>query len=246
MDTAIDKALVILESLETGRGNRSLASIAAATGLPKSTVHRILAILERRAYVQQDAFKDYSLGPKIIALGAFAGERSPLVSAAGPLLDRLVRDWGETVHLGILVEDSLLYVDRREPQDIAVRLVAAPSPLSQPHASAGGKVLLAFGDERLLDTVIAGGLTRYTAATIVDPDRLKAELARVRESGYATSEQERNEGVRAVAVPVRNRSGAVVATISAAGPTQRMTDEKLHSLRVALAQAAATLSPALR
>jgi IclR family acetate operon transcriptional repressor len=246
MDTAIDKALIILESLETGRGSSSLAAIAAGTGLPKPTVHRILTILERRGFVQQLESKEYSFGPKIIALGAFAGSKDPMLTVARPVLDRLVRACGETVHLGVLHEAQLLYLDRREPEDAAVRLATLPSPLTSLHASACGKVLLAFGDEALRASVLGTELVRYTAHTIADPDELRDELTRIAERGYAVSEQERNEGVRAVAVPVRNRAGTVVAGLSAAGPVQRMTDDKLEELRELLAAAAAELPVGVR
>ncbi|HEY0484769.1 MAG TPA: IclR family transcriptional regulator [Mycobacteriales bacterium] len=246
MDTAIDKALLVLEALETGRGSSSLAAIAAGTGLPKPTVHRILAILERRGFVQQLASREYSFGPKIIALGGFAGSKDPMLTVARPVLDRLVVACGETVHLGVLHESQLLYLERREPEDAAVRLATLPSPLGALHASACGKVLLAFGDEALLRTVLATELVRYTPHTIADPDDLREELHRIAEQGYALSEQERNEGVRAVAVPVRNRAGTVVAGLSAAGPVQRMSDEKVAELRVQLGRAAGELAVGVR
>jgi DNA-binding IclR family transcriptional regulator len=245
MDTAIDKALLILEALETGRGSSSLATIAAGTELPKPTVHRILAILERRGFVRQLASKEYALGPKIIALGAFAGSKDAMLTVARPVLDRLLA-CGETIHLGVLHESQLLYLDRREPEDAAVRLATMPSPLGSLHASACGKVLLSFGDEALLRSVLATELVRYTAHTIVDPDELREELRGIAEQGYAVSEQERNEGVRAVAVPVRNRAGTVVAGLSAAGPVQRMSDEKVAELRVQLGRAAEELTVGVR
>lgn len=246
MDTAIDKALIILEALETGRGTSSLGAIASSTGLAKSTVHRILSILERRGFVRQLANREYTLGPKVIALGAFAGSKDAVLTVARPVLDRLVLDCGETIHFGVLHESQLLYLDRREPRDAAVRLAAMPSPLGALHASACGKVLLAHGGEELLETVLSRGLERYTRNTIVDAERLRAELRRVVEQGYALSEEERNEGVRAVAVPVRNRAGTVVAGVSAAGPVQRMSDDKLTELRGQLTRAAEELAVGMR
>ncbi|QOC93405.1 IclR family transcriptional regulator [Micromonospora craniellae] len=245
MDTAIDKALIILESLETGRNRCSLAEIAARTGMPKPTVHRILAILERRGYVQQLSSREYTLGPKIIALGIFAGGKDAMVSAARPVLDRLVLACRETVHLGVLYQTQLLYLDRREPEDTAVRLARLPSPLTSLHASASGKVLLAFGEPDLLDQVVTAGLVGYTERTIVDVDRLRAELERIRVNGYAVSEQERYEGVRAVGVPVRHRSGAVVAALSAAGPVQRFDQARVEHVRTLLTKAADELSLSL-
>lgn len=242
MDTAIDKALAVLESLEAAGGRQSLAETTAATGLPKPTVYRILSTLERHSFVRKLPDKNYTFGARIIALGIFAASQNSLLIAARPLLDRLVGSCGETIHLGVLDGTALLYLDRREPVDTAVRLVTLPSPLTSLHASAAGKVLLAFGDDELLESVLAAGLVRYNARTIVDPDALAAELEKIREQGFAVNQEERHEGVRAVGVPVRNRVGTVVAALSAAGPIQRVNDEKLDQMHRLLAEAAAELS----
>lgn len=245
MDTAIDKALIVLGSLETVKVGRSLAEIAADTGLPKPTVHRILATLEKHGFAQQLSSGRYALGMRIAALGLFAASSSSLLSAGKPILDRLVLDCGETVHLGVLQGHSLLYIDRREPDDAAVRLAALPSPLTSLHASASGKVLLAFGDEALLADVIAAGPVRYTAHTKTDPQELIDEVTKVREAGYAINEQERHEGVRAVGVPVTKRDGTVVGALSVAGPVQRIDDARIQEFRVVLAKAADELAAGL-
>jgi DNA-binding IclR family transcriptional regulator len=245
LDTAIDKAIAVLECLEAAAGSQSLAEITATTGLPKPTVHRILSTLERHAFVRKLPDRNYAFGTRIIALGIFAASQNSLVTAARPLLDRLVVSCGETVHLGVLEGTALLYLDRREPVDAAVRLATLPSPLTSLHASAAGKVLLAYGDSELQEAVLAAGLVRYNARTIVDADVLAAELETIRARGFAVNEEERNEGVRAIGVPVRNRAGAVVAALSAAGPVQRVDDEKLHQMQGLLAAAAAELSMAV-
>ena len=244
-DTAIDKALVILSSLETVSFGRTLAEISSDTSIPKPTVHRILATLEKHGFVQQLNSGRYALGMRLAALGLFAASGSDLLSAGKPILDRLVLECGETVHLGVLQGKSLLYVDRREPDDAAVRLATLPSPLTSLHASASGKVLLAFSDNTLLKEVIAGGLVRYTSNTKVDPDELAAEVEKVRLEGFAVNEQERYEGVRAVGVPIKKRDGTLVGAMSAAGPVQRIDDAKLAQLKQLLTKAAAELAGGL-
>jgi len=244
-DTAVDKALIVLDSLEKVRSGRSLADISAETGLPKPTVHRLLSILERHGYVQQLPSGRYALGMRVIALGQFAASESTLISVGRPILDRLVTACGETVHLGILQGESLLYIDRREPEDAAVRLAALPSPLTSLHASACGKVLLAFGPDELRRAVLSKELARYTEHTVTDPARLAAAIEDVRAAGYAVNEQERHIGVRAVAVPVRSRSGEPVAAISAAGPIQRVDEGHLQRMRALLLDAAAEMALSL-
>lgn len=236
--TATEKALFVLESLETTNGIRTLADIADFTGLPKPTVHRILSTLERRGYVRQLPSREYSLGPKVIALGVFAAGKDPLLSIANPVLDKLVMVAQETLQLGVLQGTEMLYVARREPEGAAVRLAAQPAPLAALHASAGGKVLLAFGGKNLLDSVVQAGLPALGPNTITDRVALEAHLQEVRLQNFAVSREERHEGVVAVAVPVRNRRGQVAATVTAAGPLQRMTDERIADLRSQLVVAA--------
>src|SRR5690606_32775895 len=129
--------------------------------------------------------------------------------------------------------------------DVAVRLAALPSPLSSLHASASGKVLLAFAEPEFVDRVLAGPLPGHTPGTVVDAKGLRAQLDIVREPGDATNEQERLVGVRAVAVPVRRRSGEVVAALSVAGPIQRVDDAELDRLRGVLEQSAQEFSGTL-
>jgi DNA-binding IclR family transcriptional regulator len=245
MDTAVDKAFIVLSSLEKVRNGRALAEISADTGIPKPTVHRLLATMERHGYVQQYPSGRYALGMRVVALGLFAAGSSTLLSIGRPILDRLVIECGETVHLGILQGESLLYVDRREPEDAAVRLAALPSPLTSLHASASGKVLLAFGDDELFRNVVAAGLMRYTSHTITEAVGLRDEIAGIRAQGYAVNEQERFAGVRAVGVPIWHRSGSLIGAISAAGPIQRVDDRKIDELKVLLLKAAGEISQGL-
>lgn len=238
VETMVDKALRILDLLESGGGQMPLTAIAARTDLPKPTVHRLLTTLAAHGYVQRLEAGIYALGPRVIALGQFAAANNDVLTIGRPIVRQLVATCGETVHLGILQGESLLYIDRGEPQDEAVRLAALPSPLTSLHASASGKVLLAFADRSLQDHVLAAGLPSYTRHTVTDPDQLRVELEKIRQDGYAINEQERFEGVRAVSVPVRSRGGRIVAALSAAGPVQRVDEEKVIRLRDALLAAA--------
>jgi DNA-binding IclR family transcriptional regulator len=245
MDTAVDKALIVLDALERKHDGRPLADIASETGLPKPTVHRLLATLERHGYAQQLPSGRYALGMRVVALGQFAASGNTLLRVAGPILDRLVKACGETVHLGILQGESLLYIDRREPEEAAVRLAALPSPLTSLHASASGKVLLAFGSAELARKVLAADLAQYTPHTITDADRLRDELDAIRAAGYAVNEQERFIGVRAVGVPVRNSRGQIVGAVSAAAPVQRADRDRLLAMKALLAEAAEEFAASL-
>lgn len=246
MDTVVDKALRVLDVLESGNQNgRPLTEIANILQLPKSTVHRLLATLQRHGYVQRSQSGGYALGTRVIALGQFAAANNNLLTIGRPILDRLVASCAETVQLAVLQGDSLFYIDRKEPEDAAVRLAALPSPMTSLHASASGKVLLAFADEALIDKVLGSELPHYTPHTISDPEQMRGELARIRAQGYAVNEQERFVGVRAVGVPVRDAQGRAVVAISAAGPIQRVDEPKLEQMKRELLTAAADFSAVL-
>ncbi len=243
--TAVQKALTVLDVLEAGPvGGMPLSEIAATAKLPRPTAHRILAELEVRGHVKRTDAGRYALGPRLISLGHMASANSLLNQVSGPVLDRLVEECGETIHVGVLQGDVMLYVDRREPTT-AVRLATLPSPLSSLHTSACGKVLLAYADEALVERVLAEPLPTYTATTVSEPDRLRREFDAIRETGYAINNQERFTGVRAVGVPVRRRNGTVIAAISIAGPAHRITDDRVPELLDQLTRAANELTSLL-
>lgn len=243
--TAVQKALAILDVLEAGPvGGMPLSEIASTAKLPRPTAHRLLAELEVHGHVKRVDAGRYALGPRLISLGNMASANSSLNMVSGPVLDRLVEECGETIHVGVLQGDLMLYVDRREPTT-AVRLATLPSPLSSLHASACGKILLAYADEELAQRVLKKPLPTYTATTVSDPDMLRREFEAIRESGYAINNQERFTGVRAVGVPVRRRNGTVIAAISIAGPVHRITDDRIPLLRAQLGRAANELTSLL-
>lgn len=241
-DTAIDKALMILETLNGRDRGKSLSAICTETGLPKSTVHRVLAILEGRGFVDRTQSNGFIVGRKVISLGLSAAERDSLVNAARPILRELVEQTNETVQLGVLQDMQVLYVDRMEPVDSSVRLARMPALLAELHTSAMGKALLAFADPVVFDIFIARPLNRYTDQTITDRELLLLELEQIRVKSVAVAAQERYDGVTAVGSPVLDARGYAHAAISVAGPAHRMTQAKRDLISEVLPAAARELS----
>jgi DNA-binding IclR family transcriptional regulator len=231
----VHNAVRILEAL--GREpDLGVTRISRLLGLPKSSVHDILATLHDNGLVEKDRDRNsYSLGLKLFELGNMARSNLELRRIATPILRALNGEIDETVHLTILDGWEVLYVECFES---AKRLrtysvIGVRAPL---HCTAVGKAILAFfSREKLEEMIKAMGLPRFTDSTITSRSALERELDLVRRRGYAVDDGEHEEGVRCIGAPIRNHESEVVASISVSGPSQRMTpdrDEPLGSLLV--------------
>jgi DNA-binding IclR family transcriptional regulator len=201
----------------------SLSELARRVGVAKSTAHRTCAELVRRGLVDRTADGTYRLGVRLIEYGHLATERTAVRDQALPLLVELRNTLEETVQVGVPAGVDVVYVERVEGQQ-ALRY-STNSRRSPLHRSSAGKVLAAFNPE-LAEARLRAGLPPSTGYTIVVPDLLLAELARVRERGFARSVDETELGMSSLAVPVRDSvAGPVVAAISMVGPTTRVVGD---------------------
>ncbi len=228
---SLDRGLAILDLLSVVGRDVRLSEIAASTDLPKSTVHRLLATLEARGYALRDAASgSYRLGPKVSARFGTSREVHDILS------DMAMRS-GETVNLGVLVGPEVMYVDRADsPQ--ALRWQMGVGSKVPAHCSGMGKAMLAHLSDTALTRLLPDPLPAHTARTVRSLERLRSELAEVRERGYAIDDEEFMDGVRCVAVPVSDVTGRVVAAMSLAGPAFRLTRDKAVSHVAALRDAA--------
>jgi DNA-binding IclR family transcriptional regulator len=221
---AVDHAVDVLEAMAKVGRAVGVSDLARMTGLSKATVHHLLATLEARRFVMREPNSPlFRLSWALYELGSNVVRDVDLSRAARPYLDRLAVQTKESVLLGILDGDSVLYLDRGEaPMGLQMRANAGRrGPL---HATASGKVLLAnAADPGLLERLLAKPLPRLTTTTITDPDLLRKELADVRAQQYATCWQEREVGLCSVAVPLRDYTGAVIGSLAVAGPATRLT-----------------------
>lgn len=239
---SIGKMVGILDCFSTVDRHLTLGQIAAASGLPRPTAHRMLAALREIGFIEQDRRNgNYSLGIRLFELGSLALANLELLREAKPFMDRLSRLTDESVHLGVFNGFEVIVVERGEPGDKPARVIQ-PSESSPAYCTGVGKALLAFQRPDVIDRVIGHGLKPFTKSTIVEPETLRSELAEIRERGYAIDDCEHQIWVRCVAAPVRNSSGHVFASLSVTGAAERMTHERLEQMAPLVIQTADSVS----
>lgn len=222
---SVENALSLLSLFSVARPTWSLTEISRQLGLGKSTVFRLLATLEACDFVHRDPDTGrYSAAPRLWEIACSAFTETRLREVAPRFLAKLVDLTGETAYCSILTGRRAVHIEVRVPGQ-ALRLHANVGDSFDAHAVAGGKAILAFSPPEVVEEYIAGGLPRRTPRTITDPDQFRAELAMIRKRGYAENLAEWEEDVRGAAAPVWDRDGQVIAAISVAGPTFRLTDD---------------------
>lgn len=239
----LDRALAIIEVLSLEGPGLSLGDLAEKSGLHKSTVHRLLSVLERHRYVEKKQKNNtYCLGLKLFELGSKALAQLDLSERARPHLERLAQETGETAHLCILDDAEVLYLEKVE----APRTVRIPSVVGQRypvHCGASGKTLLAFLPESQIDEIITRkGMKAFTRNTITTLAGLKQALRTVRVGGYALDDEEFEVGLKCIGAPVRDHAGKVVASIGIAGLAFRLTEDTVPALIRAVKTEAKSLS----
>jgi DNA-binding IclR family transcriptional regulator len=239
---SVDRAAALLLALGESQGEAGVTELARRLGLHKSTASRLLATLQKRGLVEQDDESGkYRLGLVVIRLAERAERTLDLRGIAMPELERLARLTHETTGLGVLDGDMLLTVAQADgPNLIAVGDWTGRSvPL---HCAASGKVLLAALAEREVLAIVRRGLTPYTERTLVELEPLLEELARIRRRGYSTALGEFELGLNAVAAPVHDARGAVVAAVHVWGPGFRITPRRIPELAAHARETAAAIS----
>lgn len=238
---SVDRAIRVLEILAE-HGQAGAGEIARELGVHPSTASRLVGALVAHDLVEQpDRRGKYRLGIGLLRLaGATAGQLD-LTTQAQPICDALAAELDVTTNVAIATGGVAINVCQAQPS----RAVTTQNWVGQRtvlHATSSGKVLLAYMSEEDLAEVLDGSLDEFTPQTVTSPEKLREQLEEIRESGYATAEEEFEEGLNAVAAPVRAHDGTVVAAISASGPAYRLTAERLPEFRDAVVRAAADVS----
>jgi DNA-binding IclR family transcriptional regulator len=235
----------ILEELSR-TGALGLAEITERTGISKSTVFRILSTLTSLGYIVRDADRNYFVSHTMGDLVSAEAGIEAIRRAAMPHMLALRDRFGETVNLGHIQVDKVSYIEV-VPSEYALRLHERPGATVGLHASALGKVILAFSDEELATSLLHGReLPTMTRHTITNPADLMTEIRRAHERGYAFDRGETSTLATCVAAPILNAAGIAIAAISISGPTSRFNPRKDAPVIESLLKAAADISKQLR
>jgi DNA-binding IclR family transcriptional regulator len=228
---SIERAAAVLRLLAGGTGLLGVGEIARSLGLAKGTAHGILRTLHTVGFVEQDAVSGkYRLGAALLHLGTSYLDVNELRSRAINWADPLAARSGESVRVGALLDGKVLVVHHVFRPDNTLQTLDVGT-LLPPHATALGKVLLAF--DANASAALVGPLESYTRRTIAGAGAVAKELAAVRDAGWAGEIEEWTLGEAGIAAPIRGMGGLAVGAIGLTGPVERVCDAHGH-LRVAL------------
>ncbi|MEV6733937.1 MULTISPECIES: IclR family transcriptional regulator [unclassified Streptomyces] len=239
---SVDRAVSVLEILAQ-RGEAGVSEVAAEIDVHKSTAFRLLGALEARGLVEQATERGkYRLGFGIVRLAGAVTGRIDITQVGRPVCERLAEELGETVNIAILEEQYAINLCQvRGPGAVtAHNWVGQLTPL---HATSSGKVFLAhLPAKQRVQLLAEAGLKKYTPSTLTARTKLEKNLVASLDRGYAMTFEEYEIGLHAMAAPIRDRDGMVIAAISASGPSYRFTEERMHELAPLLLKGAQEIS----
>ena len=223
---SVDRAVTILKMLAEDE-ELTVSDVAERLQVHVSTASRLVSGLRAHDLVERsEATGSLRLGVGLLRLAGVMVSRLDLATYSQPVCDALAARVGETTNVAILDEDAAINVCQAQgPGTVALQnWVGQRTTL---HSTSSGKVLLAYLPERRRASLLAGDLEQYTTRTHIDAEALEEELSIVRRRGWAHALEELEEGLNAVAAPIRDHAGAVVAALSVAGPAYRVSEQRL-------------------
>lgn len=238
----LGKAMEVLSLFEPRRKELGVVEVAGMLRRPKSTVSRWMSAMEEAGFLDRDPDSGrYRVSMRLAAVGEMAKQATSLQRASRPTLQRLTAATGETANLVVMAGR----------EGVNLEAVESPRPVAHmgsvgrrfpPHASAACKAILAWADADAVRALLPDPLPRLTPATLTDPDRFMEELGVVRRQGYAVNWQEMEEDLVAVAAPVRDHRGEVVAAVGVSAPVFRVSRDGLPEVGRHVVDAARALS----
>jgi IclR family transcriptional regulator, KDG regulon repressor len=239
---AVERALQILECFDDEHPERGVSEIAQAVDLHKATTHRIMTTLLNFGYLERaEDGQRYRLGIRLTELGLKVVRRMDLRREALPYMKQLVEEWDETCDLSIFDSNNVFYVEVVRGNR-ALTIAAAVGQRLPAHSTASGKLFMAHLPKEQQEIILSKPLRAYTGKTITSPEELRKQFVEIRAQGFALDSEEFEVGVCAIAAPIYNRQGNVIATIGGPSPVSRMTPERIQEITTAFKLAAQQIS----
>ena len=230
MVQSVERAIRILQCFTKEKPELRLKDITEELDLNKSTVHGLLNTLKQHGLLQQnDETQKYRLGWAILEMGSCLLSSIDIRNVANPFIKELCAQTGETVHLVILEGKDVVYIDKQESNQ-SIRLFTSIGTRYPAYATGVGKAILAYKLPESLMQHLPDTLVRLTPTTITNLEAMRECLAEVRRTGYAIDKEENLPGLSCVAAPIFDHTNKVAAAISVAGPSTRITPERIPEL----------------
>jgi DNA-binding IclR family transcriptional regulator len=240
---SLSKAIDTIDAVAEA-GSAGIRELSSKTGFPPSTIHRIAATLVKKHYFHQDPVtKRYSLSFRFLELGSRVQQQTHLTSIARPHLERLMAETRESINLAVWDGDSAVYLDIVQSSYSMLQLFTRPGARVPLYATGVGKLFLS----RLSASDLAAYLKRidlksFTRHTLIEKDRIVAELNRIRTRGFAVDNEEMEEGVRCVAALIFDHQGQTAASVSITGAAMRITPDRVERFGEIIKACALTIS----
>ncbi|MEZ5934752.1 MAG: IclR family transcriptional regulator [Alphaproteobacteria bacterium] len=239
----LTKGLSLIEAIAAGSQPLRFTDLLQSQPYPKATLHRLLkTLIESGMVIYDDEQRSYHPGLRLIRLAHAAWQQTSLADAARTTLDALALEIGETMHLAVLDNGQVLYLDKRMPPR-PVTMFSSPGKVGPAHCTGVGKVMLAhLDDTALTDSLGRQSFHRYTPATMTTPADLRRELEEIREMGHGFDREEHEPTIICIAVPIRSKRGTLLGGLSVTSTTYVTDLEKLEAYAPRLKAAAVEIA----
>jgi len=238
---SLEKGTKVLELLAE-KGELSVTKVAELLGLNRTGSHRFLSTLRELGYVEKNQENRYQLSFKILELGMKMANRFEIRREARPYMQQLSLAFRETVNLGLREGLDILHLDKIDSLEI-LRMDTPVGSRAPAYCTALGKASLAFLPQNELDILLNGvKLKAYGPNTITSKKKLRQELEKIRNQGYAIDDEELAYGLRCVAAPIFDHTGLARYSISVAGPAMRITEKRMQQIQKTVRKVCSELS----
>ncbi|MED4779951.1 IclR family transcriptional regulator [Brevibacillus choshinensis] len=244
--SSLENALRLLNVFSMNEPELGISEIAYRLGVANSTASRLVTTLISEGFIAKDQKTNlYRLGTSVLALGHFVQSKLPLFRLTQPVLESLVKQTNETAHIGILKDNDLIYINKIECSH-PVRLLSHVGKRNPCHCTSSGQVLMAYQEPYKINEFLQKSFESFSKKTITDQETLRNLLDTVKKQGYSVSIEELHEGVTSIAAPIKDGKGNIIASVTIAGPIQRINNATIPTLIKMVIQAGHEISKRLQ